>query len=395
MTLPLPVMGDITEERLQRLREKLAESDFDAVVCCGFENIQYATGYRSAPGANRRNQRMAAIVTPTVVLLVGGTAEAAPAVAGGIEPERYIPYGAFYFDSVIEPHPATLWAEQQDSLGAGVEYAARQVASAAVVGVDNDDCSDEVRAALSRALPSATFRNASAWLQQVRSAKLPGEIDRLRRAARLTEDGITAAIDAAAPGVTEHELSAIIARTMSDGGAMPRSITVTTGERSALADEFPTSAPVREGDLLRFDVSCDYDGYRSDLGRTAVIGEPTALQSDRYDAIWRGEEREIEICRPGLPTAELFTAAIETVEKAGLRPYRRNHCGHGIGMQIYEGFRVAPGDKHILEPGNVLCVETPYYVLGWGGMMVEDTLVVTADGCESLSISTRALRTVP
>ena len=396
MTLTLPAIGDITEARLDRLRDRLAESSYDAIVCCGFENIQYATGYRSAPGVNRRSQRMAAIVTPTVVLLVGGTAEAAPAVAGGIAPDRYIPYGAFYFDSVTEQHPALQCAQQQDSLGSGVEYAARLLGSVSlsVVGVDEDDCADEVRKALASALPGATFRNASGWLQGVRSVKLPGEVDRLRHAARLAEDGITAAVAAAAPGVTENELSAIVGRTMAAGGAMPRSITLTTGERSALADEFPTNAVVREGDLLRFDVSCDYEGYRSDIGRTAVIGEPTALQSDRYNAIWRGEEREIEICGPGLRTADLFAAAMEAVEEAGLRPYRRNHCGHGIGMQIYEGFRVAPGDEHVLEPGNVLCVETPYYVLGWGGMMVEDTLVVTPNGAEVLTVSTRALRTV-
>lgn len=394
LTLTLPVMADVTDARLERLQRKLAESRYDAIVCCGFENIQYATGYRSAPGLNRRSQRMAAIVTPSTVVLVGGTAEAAPAIAGGIDPERYVPYGAFYFDRESDEHPMTRCLPQQDSLGAGVEYAARLLQSAPILGIDNDDCSDEVRAALARALPGTTFHNASSWLQGVRSVKLPGEIDRLRRAARLAEDGITAAINAAAPGVTENELSAVVARTISEGGAMPRSITLTTGERSALADEFPTNAVIRSGDLLRFDISCDYEGYRSDIGRTAVIGEPTALQLERYDAIWRGEEREIEICRPGLRTEDLFAAAIEAVEEAGLRPYRRQHCGHGIGMQIYEGFRVAPGDDHVLEPGNVLCVETPYYVLGWGGMMVEDTLVVTPDGAETLTVSTRALRIV-
>ncbi|MDV3126044.1 Xaa-Pro peptidase family protein [Mycobacterium sp. 21AC1] len=394
MTLTLSAMAEVSEARLQRLQSKIAGSQFDAIVCCGFENIQYATGYRSAPGLNRRSQRMAAIVTPSTVVLVGGTAEAAPAIDGGIDPERYVPYGTFYFARVSDDHPMTRCLPQQDSLGSGVEYAARLLTSAAAVGIDNDDCSDEVRAALASALPGTTFHNASSWLQGVRSVKLRGEVDRLRRAARLAENGITAAIAAAAPGVTENELAAVVASTISEGGAMPRSITLTTGARSALADEFPTNAVIQPGDLLRFDVSCDYEGYRSDIGRTAVIDEPTALQRKCYDAIWRGEEREIAICRPGLRTGDLFTAAIEAVEEAGLRPYRRQHCGHGIGMQIYEGFRVAPGDDHVLEPGNVLCVETPYYVLGWGGMMVEDTLLITPDGAEVLTVSTRDLRTV-
>ncbi|WAM19555.1 M24 family metallopeptidase [Rhodococcus sp. JS3073] len=391
----LPQFDDITVARLQRLQAQLAESDFDALVCCGFENIQYATGYRSAPGVNRRAQRMAAIVTTNTVLLVGGTAESAPAIAGGFAPDRYIPYGTFFFDSIVDDHPALQTAPQQASLGSAVAYAARLISSAGVVGVDNEDCSIEVRDALVNALPGASFRNASGWLQSVRSIKLPGEVDRLRHAARLAENGVTAAIEAARPGVTENELAAIVARTMSEGGAIPKFITLTTGVRSALADEFSTDAVVREGDLLRFDIGCDYDGYRSDIGRTAVIGEPTALQSDRYAAILAGELREIEIAAPGVPAAQLFNEAIETVEAAGvIKPYRRQHAGHGIGQQIYEGFRVASDETHVLEVGNVLCVETPYYVLGWGGMMVEDTLVITEDGCESLTISTRDLRVV-
>ncbi|MFE3003207.1 M24 family metallopeptidase [Nocardia sp. NPDC059246] len=151
---------------------------------------------------------MAAIVTTDSVLVVGGTAEAAPALAGGIEPGQVIPNGTFYFDSGAEGHRAKLLGPQQDSPGSGVEYAAGLLQFCSLIGVDEDDCVVGMRAAL--------------------------------------------------------------------------------GERSARADEFPASAEVCEGDLLRFDVSCDNDGYRSDIGRTAVIGESTSLQSDRHYAIWSG-----------------------------------------------------------------------------------------------------------
>jgi Xaa-Pro dipeptidase len=391
---PASSFADISEPRARRLREQLAASPYDAVVCCGGENVWYATGYRSAPGSHRRRQSLAALVTPSGVLLVGPAGEAAQAMECGVSPDGYVPYGLFHFESACGEHPAATCSGRHDSLASAVRHAAGFLGSAAVIGVDEADCPVETRRALEHALPRAGFRDATAWLQHVRSVKLPGEVERLRHAARLAEDGITAAIETADDGTTERELAAAVAQVMTAGGAIPRAITATVGTRSALSDVFPTDAAIREGDLVRFDVTCVFDGYRADIGRTAVAGAPDALQRDRYDAIRQGEEREIEACRPGLAAAALFDQAVRTVEDAGLRPYRRNHCGHGIGMEIYEGFRVAPGDDHVFEPGNVLCVETPYYVLGWGGMMVEDALLVTESGAEPLTRSTRELRVI-
>lgn len=228
----------------------------------------------------------------------------------------------------------------------------------------------------------------------MRAVKLPGEIDRLRAAARLTEQGIDAAISALAAGVTERELEAVIATTISAGGARPKFVVVTTGARAAYADIYADDTPVRPGDLVRFDVGCFYDGYCSDLGRTAVLGEPTDLQARRYAAILAGEQRQLEICKPGLTASELFEAAVDTVRDSGIPDYRRNHCGHGIGLEGYEGFSVNATSEHVLEPGNTLCVETPFYSLGWGGMMVEDTLHVTEHGAELLSDSVRELRVI-
>ncbi|MGH9100623.1 MAG: M24 family metallopeptidase, partial [Acidimicrobiales bacterium] len=91
---------------------------------------------------------------------------------------------------------------------------------------------------------------------------------------------------------------------------------------------------------------------------------------------------------------ELFAAAVTEVERHQLIPYRRHHCGHGIGLEAYEPPLIGPTVDQALEPGMVLCFETPYYELGWGGMMVEDTVVITDNGCELLSVSDRSLRVV-
>ena len=181
---------------------------------------------------------------------------------------------------------------------------------------------------------------------------------------------------------------------MAAGGGTPRFTVVTSGPRSALSDARPTERELRHGDLLRLDVGCTVDGYWSDIGRTAVVGEANDLQASRYGAILAGEQAQLEMVRPGITAADLFDVAVSTVEASGLEPYRRHHCGHAIGTEVYERPVIAPGSSTVLEPGMEFCVESPYYEIGWGGMMVEDALVVTADGAEVLTISDRSLRVI-
>jgi Xaa-Pro aminopeptidase len=147
---------------------------------------------------------------------------------------------------------------------------------------------------------------------------------------------------------------------------------------------------------VRFDVGCTYDGYWSDIGRTAVVGEPSDLQASRYRAILAGETAQLEVVRAGITGKELFDAAVDAVEAAGLAPYRRHHCGHGIGTSVYEPPSVSPmGADAVLREGMVLCVETPFYQIGWGGMMVEDCFMVTAQGCQLLTSTDRHMRVIP
>src|SRR5262249_16862429 len=148
------------------------------------------------------------------------------------------------------------------------------------------------------------------------------------------------------------------------------------------------------GELLRMDVGCDVDGYWSDMARTAVLGAPTPLQRARFDALLAGQQAELQAIRPGCRAGELFDLAVRTTRAGGLREYRRHHTGHGIGLEIYEPPSIAPGGAEIVLEGMVLCLETPFYEIGWGGILTEDTLVVTADGHRCFTISSRELRVV-
>lgn len=373
-----------------RLREALAGSPYDWLALGSGPHIGYATGYRSVAGDLFALHRMVAFVSADRTVLVGGASDGAAALESGISPDDYVPFGTFYFESASGTAPESRLAGVHDSLHDAVVDAMARARVFGRVGVDGGAVDLSALLAGEGAEPV----DATDWMYELRAIKLPGEVDRLRKAARLAEQGIDAAIAAASAGVTEIELANMVAAEMAAGGGAPRFTVVTSGPRSALSDARPTDRELEAGDLVRFDVGCTYDGYWSDIGRTAVVGEPDDLQASRYAAILAGEEAQLEMVRAGITAESLFDAAVATVEAHGLAPYRRHHCGHAIGTEVYERPVVAPGWPTVLQAGMVFCVETPFYEIGWGGMMVEDALVVTEEGAEVMTVSDRSLRVI-
>jgi Xaa-Pro dipeptidase len=370
------VSADLVRMRTERLMKAIAASEYSAVIACGAENVAYATGYRSSAGGHRRAQRMAAVVTADAALLVAPAADAPAAIAGGYPQDSYIPYGSFFFDRAAGQPLGPEAGRTAGSLPAGVHAALDTLRIGGVVGADEADLAPAVREALESLAPRLSLSRASDWFLSVRRSKFAEEVELLRHAALLAQHGIVAAFGALRPGVTERQLAAVVAQNMSAGGGRPQFVVVTTGARAALSDVLPGNSKVRVGDLVRFDVGCSYEGYASDIARTAVVGPPTTLQRDRYGALEAGEAAQLAALRPGVTAGELFDIAVRTVEEHGLRPYRRHHCGHAIGMVGYETPVISPGVGTVVEPGDVYCLETPFYELGWGGMMIEDAVSV-------------------
>lgn len=249
----------------------------------------------------------------------------------------------------------------------------------------------ELRSIAETALPQAVFVSASGGFRSSRAIKLPGELDFLRQASRITDEAIANVASMMRPGVRELEIAAEITRVITIGGGISRFVVVTSGERSSRVDAYARDRVLQEGDLVRMDIGATVNGYYSDMARTYSVGDPGALAKDRYAALLRGELAGLELIRPGISAGEIFETALKEVRSGALPQYQRNHCGHGVGLRAHEFPLIGPASETILEPGMVLCVETPYYEIGWGGMMVEDTVIVTEDGHELLTHSPRDL----
>jgi Xaa-Pro aminopeptidase len=309
-------------------------------------------------------------------------------------PEAVRPYGRFVFTgsgarclSAYSPAPpleAVLRATL-DELGAGE-----------LVAVD-DGISYPQGARLARALAPRRLVARPDAPSRARRVKDEGELDLLRQVNRIAEEAVLAAAAALRPGVTERELLAIVRRSMVERGARPMLGSVGIGERGALVDTVASDRALRRGEPVRFDVGCVLGGYHADLSRTAVLGTPPAWVVETYGALLAGERAAIAAARPGVAAAALYDVAVRATRDAGLGDYDRTHCGHGIGLRIYEPPLVAPvapggrepplvalGTPDRLEPGMTLCLETPLYITGVAGLQVEDAVAITADGNERL-----------
>jgi Xaa-Pro aminopeptidase len=384
---------ELDYQRLQRVRVALAAAPFDIFVAASPANVFYATGYRSMAGQIVPDHRMAAIVTPDEVYLVGPCSDSAPALEHGIDPDHYVPFGRFYFESENGEAPPSAMADQHDGFVSALAAALKRAgAEHTVIGIDEVSLGGDALETI--ADRSSATNESTAWFHGLRARKLPGEVGKLRRAAELAESGIRAALAAASPGVSERELAWIVSSTMASGGGEPRFVVVTGGLRSALADAYPTDNSWKLGELMRFDIGCVVGGYWSDMARTAVLGEPDPTQARRYQALLAGLEAQFAEARAGTTAERLFDVALDTVRSQGIKHYRRQHCGHGIGAAVYESPLVAPDQRLELAPGMVMSLETPYYELGWGGMMVEDMVAIDEDGFTPLTHSPRELLTV-
>jgi Xaa-Pro dipeptidase len=367
----------------------------DVLVSTDLNHVGYLSGYRSILFDAIRHYSAAVVATRDKAIIVTGASDGAAALEAMQDPALVYRHGNFY---MAASEPGVGCDAMPPAAGSFFEAIAAALSTIArpgdIIGIDAaDEWTKQCLADL--AAPRQTA-SAQAAIAKSRAVKLPAEIERLRIASHITETGMILAMSGAGEGMTELDISSVISAEIVRGGGIPRFMVVTTGLRSAFVDAYATSNKLRNGDLVRLDLGASFGGYWSDMARTFVVGEPTKLQQDRYQALLEGELAQLEHARAGNSAASLFDVAVQTVRKgAALPAYQRTHCGHGIGLRAHEYPTLHPANADVmLEPGMVFCVETPYYEIGWGGMMVEDTIVITEGAPEYLTRSDRSLRII-
>lgn len=259
------------------------------------------------------------------------------------------------------------------------------------VGFDN--LGQSLHEKLKKALPKANLTEDSVLLE-TRLVKTEEEISRMKKVTSATELAIGTAIKSIKDGITDREVREIAGSTMVKAGAVPVTLIARGGPLSSkdLDYRHRYTAPhvMKRGDLLWFDVAARAEGYRSDIGRTVVLGEPSDKVRKYYRAIRAGCDETLDALHPGVRACDLWNIANKTVQKQGIPHFMRTEVGHGLGLG-FDPPNLEPKDQTELEEGMVINVETPYREIGFGGMMVEDTVVVKKNGFEFISTSNRDL----
>jgi Xaa-Pro dipeptidase len=387
-----------------RLFEGMKRERLDAIVATMPENVTYASGFWAMSQWIRRGPQ-AYVLTPAE-----GHGEPVVIASTGLidlvaDPDVWVKdilrFGSFSIDRTpgvsLDAHDSRIeellgQADDGDAVGALVKAIKGRGLQSARIGVDEIGILPQYWDKLAEALPGATLVRAADIFRYARAIKTPEEIRRLRKSAQIANMSIRAALDVGRDGATEMDLArAFHTKTINEGG-LPVLGCIGVGTRSAMTNVQPSERKLRQGDVIRFDVGGRYRHYRADIARNGVLGEPTAKLAQYHRAICVGLDRAIEMIKPGVRAADVFLAAVEAVRREGIPHYKRSHVGHGIGLDGYDAPNIAPSSSEVFEEGMVICVETPYYEMGFAGLQVEDTLVVTRDGVESFMLSSTELQ---
>lgn len=231
-------------------------------------------------------------------------------------------------------------------------------------------------------------------VERLRMVKEPEELDRIREAARMADEGLAHILERVSVGVSERELALELEFFMRRQGADDVSFDpiVAAAERSALPHARPTDRQVEKGRYLLFDLGCIHDGYCSDLTRTVVVGDPDDRHREIYELVARAQQAGLDAVKPGRPAAEVDRAARQVIEDAGLGDAFGHGLGHGVGVEIHEAPTLRSTSREVLEAGQVITIEPGAYLPGWGGVRIEDLVAVGPDGADVLSRSTKELQ---
>ena len=240
------------------------------------------------------------------------------------------------------------------------------------------------------------FADAGPLLADLRMRKDKVEIAKMKQAVAITEAALAATLEKVNIGMTEREIANTLLLEMLGRGAesLPFEPIVLTGPKSALPHGAPGDRRVESGDLLLFDFGVNVGGYASDITRTFAVGMLDDELRRVYDVVKRANEAGCQAARPGVEIQEVDRAARKVIVDAGYGQYFTHRTGHGLGLEGHEPPFACEGDTTLLEPGMTFTVEPGIYLPGKGGVRIEDDVVITPDGCESLTTFDRELSVI-
>jgi len=283
------------------------------------------------------------------------------------------------------------WRDGEDPYALVAEALGRAVE----IGVEKEHLSLHAAEVITTRTGASEMVDVGGEIRRLRLIKNDDEVEKLARAAAITDAAGEQVLARLRAGQSEVDVAFVIGSVISElGGALAFPSLVQSGPNSALPHLEPSNRKLARGDFVLLDFGAAFAGYKADTTRMAVVGEPNPKQREIHRVVLEAHDAAIAAVRPGVTTGDVDVAARRVIEAAGYGENFFHRIGHGLGLEDHEDPSMDPGSHTALEPGMVFTVEPGIYIPGFGGVRVEDDVVVTEGGCRVLTQADRSLRVV-
>jgi Xaa-Pro aminopeptidase len=242
---------------------------------------------------------------------------------------------------------------------------------------------------LTRELPKeAKAEVNNSFVEALRMVKDKGEIELMRKAGELTSEGMRIACEVIKPGIREYEVAAEIEYVMRKRGSGPTAFEtiVASGVCSAFPHGGCSGRKIQDGDFVVVDVGATFEHYCSDMTRTVIAGKASKEQRKIFEVVKEAQESAFQSIVAGVQIPEVDVKARKVISDAGYGEYFVHRLGHGVGLEVHESPSLGPLTQGTLKAGNVVTNEPGIYVPNFGGVRIEDTVLVKERGAEKLTI---------
>ncbi|MBS6194599.1 MAG: aminopeptidase P family protein [Clostridiales bacterium] len=250
---------------------------------------------------------------------------------------------------------------------------------------------------LRESLPVEGWVPMGGRVDALRRLKSEEELAWLERAEEIGDRAFEKILKILKPGMTELEVAAELEYLMKKEGAEDLSFNsiVASGLNSSMPHAIPGEKKLEEGDFITMDFGCKYKGYCSDMTRTVVLGKASEKQKEIYETVLKAQLAALDALKAGVTGQSVDKAARDIITEAGYGDCFGHGLGHSVGLFIHENPRLSPNDDTVLQPGMIETVEPGIYVPGFGGVRIEDMVVVTEDGYRNFTHSPKELIEIP
>ena len=345
-----------TEARCAKVAERIRELDLDGLLVTTAPNRRYLSGFSGSAGS---------------LLVADGRHE-------------LFTDGRYTVQAAQQAQGFTVHIASANPVLRAVEFARDQ--GLRRIGFDDADVTVSLFRRL-EAVPGVELTAAGGLVEELRLTKDEDELALMRRAIRVADEVMALAEESIKPGVTERSVAAKINAAFMEAGAEgPGFDTIVAGGRnSARPHHTPSDYAIAPGDPVVVDMGALVDGYHSDITRTFCAGGRTPGFMVVYDIVLAANRAGVGAAAAGASCAAVDAHVRSVIESAGFGEYFDHGLGHGVGLEIHESPRLAPGSEAVLETGMVHSIEPGIYLPDWGGIRIEDLVLVNAEQPQTLS----------